>query len=176
MEYNLEQIALLVEIIGGVAIIISLVFVGLQLKESAKATRSATAATTVSEITSWYSNLGNSEQGSKVFYNFITIPESLTPEEQYQAIMNAHGIVLSWQNSFYLVREGTLDEGVHKSLVEIINGIKNSPGFIIFWKSRKSIFLQEFQEYVEKIMESDKSNSENLYRHEEEERTNANNV
>ena len=60
MEYNLEYIALFVEIIGGIAIIISLVFVGLQLKESAKATRSSTAATTVSELTSWYSNLGNS--------------------------------------------------------------------------------------------------------------------
>ncbi len=124
MEYNLEQIALLVEIIGGVAIFISLVFVGLQLKESAKATRSATAATTVSEITSWYSNLGNSEQGSKVFYKFMTEPESLTPEERYQAIMNGHGIVLSWQNSFYLVKEGTLDKDVHNSLIEIINGVK----------------------------------------------------
>lgn len=61
MESNLEKIALLLEIIGGIAIIVSLIFVGMQLKESSKATRSATAATTASEITSWYSSLGNSE-------------------------------------------------------------------------------------------------------------------
>ena len=164
MEYSLEQIALLVEIIGGVAIIISLFFVGLQLKESAKATRSATAATTVSEITSWYSNLGNCEQGSKVFYNFLTNPESLTSEERYQAIMNVHGIWLLWQNSFYLVKKGTLDKGIHKSLVEIINGVKNSPGFHVFWESCKSIFLKEFQEYVEKILESDTASSMDFIR------------
>ena len=163
MEFNLEQVALIVEIIGGIVIIISLLFVGLQLKESAKATRSATAVTTVSELTSWYSNLGNSEQGSYVFWNFMTNPDSITPVERFQAIMNLHGILLTWQNSYYLVKEGTLDKRVQESLLEIINGVKNNPGFQIFWKSRKAIFLKEFQEYVEEIMATDKTNSEGIY-------------
>ncbi|WP_033959938.1 hypothetical protein [Psychroserpens jangbogonensis] len=163
MEYNLEQTALIVEIIGGIVIIISLLFVGLQLKESAKATRSATAVTTVSELTSWYSNLGNSEQGSYVFWNFMTNPDSITPVERFQAIMNLHGILLTWQNSYYLVKEGTLDKRVQESLLEIINGVKNNPGFQVFWQSRKAIFLKEFQEYVEEIMATDKTNSEGIY-------------
>ena len=166
MEFNLEQIALLVEIIGGIAIIISLIFVGLQLKESSKATRSATAATTVSELTSWYSNLGNSEQGSYVFWNFMTNPESITSVERFQAIMNLHGILLTWQNSYYLVKEGTLDKRVHESLLEIINGVKNNPGFHIFWEARKSIFLKEFQKYVEELMATDKLNSIGVYQSE----------
>jgi len=163
MEYNLEKIALIIQIIGESAIIISLIFVGLQLKESAKATRSATAVTTVSELTSWYSNLGNSEQGSYVFWNFMTNPDSITPVERFQAIMNLHGILLTWQNSYYLVKEGTLDKRVQESLLEIINGVKNNPGFQIFWQSRKAIFLKEFQEYVEEIMATDKTNSEGIY-------------
>jgi len=175
MEFNLEQIALIVNIIGGGAIIISLIFVGLQLKESSKATRSASAATTVSELTAWYSNLGNSEQGSYVFWNFMTTPQSLTPEQRFQAIMNIHGIMLTWQNSFYLVKEGTLDKRVHESLLEIVNGVKNNPGFQIFWEARKSIFLKEFQEYVEEIMASDKLNSIGVYQSMKE-TTNGNNV
>jgi hypothetical protein len=163
MEFNLEQVALIIEIIGGIVIIVSLIFVGLQLKESAKATRSATAVTTVSELTSWYSNLGNSEQGSYVFWNFMTNPDSITPVERFQAIMNLHGILLTWQNSYYLVKEGTLDKRVQESLLEIINGVKNNPGFQIFWQSRKAIFLKEFQEYVEEIMATDKTNSEGIY-------------
>lgn len=163
MEYNLENIALIIQIIGELAIIISLLFVGLQLRESAKATRSATAVTTVSELTSWYSNLGNSQQGSYVFWNFMTNPNSITPVERFQAIMNLHGILLTWQNSYYLVKEGTLDKRVQESLLEIINGVKNNPGFQIFWQSRKAIFLKEFQEYVEEIMATDKTNSEGIY-------------
>lgn len=175
MEFNLEQIALLLEIIGGIAIIISLIFVGKQLKESSKATRSATAATTASEITSWYSNLGNSEQGSYVFWNFMTNPESLTPEQRFQAIINIHGIMVTWQNSYYLLKEGTLDKRVHESLLEIVNGVKNNPGFHIFWEERKLIFLKEFQDYVEGIMASDKLNSVGVYQSEIE-KTNTDNV
>ena len=93
----------------------------------------------------------------------MTDPESITAVQRFQAIMNLHGILLTWQNSYYLVKEGTLDKNVHESLLEIINGVKNNPGFHIFWEARKSIFLKEFQEYVEEIMSSDKLNSIGVY-------------
>ena len=163
MKYSLKKIALITEIIGGIAIIISLLFVGLQFKESAKATRSATAAATVSEATTWYSNIGNSEHGSYVFWNFMATPDSLSQEERFQAVMNIHGAMLMLQNSYYLAQEGTLDQEIHKSLIEIINGIKNSPGFKVFWKARKSIFLKDFQDYIESIIVSEKINSEGIY-------------
>lgn len=163
MEYNLENIALIIEIIGGIAIVISLIFVGLQFKENAKATRSATALATVSEMASWYSNIGNSEQGSYIYWNFLKNPDSLKPEEKFQAIMNIHGAMITFQNSYYLVKEGTLDHEIQQSLLEIINGIKKSPGFIVFWKARKSIFLKGFQEYVEDIIKSEKVTSEGVF-------------
>lgn len=163
MKYNLKKIALFAEIFGGIAILISLIFVGIQFKENTKATRSATALATVSEMTSWYSNIGNSERGSYIFWNFLSNPDSLKPEERFQAIMNIHGAMLAFQNSYYLVKEGTLDQEIQQSLLEIINGIKRTPGFIVFWKSRKSIFLKEFQNYVEEIMASEKVTSEGVY-------------
>ncbi len=163
MKYNLKKIALITEIIGGIAIVISLLFVGMQFKENATATRSATAAATVSNLTSWYSNIGNSEQGSYIFWNFLSNPDSLKPEERFQAIMNIHGAMLTFQNSYYLAKEGTLDQEIQQSLVEIINGIKKTPGFTVFWKARKSIFLKDFQEYVDEIIESEKVTSKGVY-------------
>lgn len=163
MKYKLKKIALITEIIGGIAIVISLLFVGLQFKENAKATKSATALAAVSELTSWYRDTGNSKQGSNVFWNYMSSPDSLQPEERFQAIMSIHSAMLAFQNSYYLVKEGTLDAEVHESLIEIINGIKKSPGFIEFWKIRKSIFRKDFQEYVDEIIRSDKINSKGLY-------------
>ena len=114
-------------------------------------------------MTSWYSNIGNSERGSYIFWNFLSNPDSLKPEERFQAIMNIHGAMLAFQNSYYLVKEGTLDQEIQQSLLEIINGIKKTPGFLVFWKARKSIFLKEFQEYVEEIIASEKVTSEGVY-------------
>ena len=163
MKYNLKKTALIIEIIGGIAIIISLIFVGIQLRESSKATRSATAASTVSEVTSFYSNLGNSTEGSRIFYEFMIRPDSLSATERFQAMMNSHGVMLTIQNSYYLVEEGTLDEKIKESLVASIIAVKDNPGFKLYWKTRKDLFFPEFQIYVEKIMNSDKKYSRELY-------------
>ena len=125
MKYSLKKTALIIEIIGGISIIISLLFVGIQLRESSKATRSATAASTVSEVTSFYSNLGNNTEGSHIFYEFMMRPDSLSPSERFQAVMNSHGIMLTIQNSYYLVEEGTLDEKIKESLVASIYAVKD---------------------------------------------------
>ena len=67
----------------------------------------------------------------------MTNPGSIKPVERFQAIMDLHGILLTWQNSYYLGKEGRLDKRVHESLLEIVNGVKNNPGFHIFWEARK---------------------------------------
>jgi len=163
MKYNLKKTALLIEMIGGIAIIISLLFVGIQVRESSKATRSATAASTVSQVTSFYSDLGNNTEGSRIFYEFQMRPDSLNETELFQAMMNAHGIMLTIQNSYYLVEEGTLDEKIKQSLVASIIAVKDNPGFRLFWKTRKDLFFPEFQIYVEEIIKSDKKYSRELY-------------
>ena len=165
MKYSLKKTALIIEIIGGISIIISLLFVGIQLRESSKATRSATAASTVSEVTSFYSNLGNNTEGSRIFYEFMMRPDSLSPSERFQAVMNSHGIMLTIQNSYYLVEEGTLDEKIKESLVASIYAVKDNPGFRFFWNTRKELFFEEFQNYVDNIvMNADKKYSKELYK------------
>jgi hypothetical protein len=163
MKYDLKKTALVIEIIGGISIIISLLFVGIQLRESSKSTRSATAAATVSEVSAFYSNLGNNTEGSRIFYEFLMRPDSLSPNTLFQGIMNLHGGMLVVQNSYYLVEEGTLDSRIKDTLFGSIYAIKETPGFKLYWKSRKDFFYMDFQMYVEEIIKSNKSYLDNLY-------------
>jgi precorrin-2 methylase len=90
-------------------------------------------------------------------------PDSLNETELFQAMMNSHGIMLTIQNSYYLVEEGTLDEKIKQSLVASIIAVKDNPGFKLFWKTRKDLFFPEFQIYVEELIKSDKKYSRELY-------------
>ena len=164
MKYNLKKIALITEIVGGIAIVISLIFVGVQFRENTKATRSATAAATVATMTSWYSNIGNNLESATEFWKFMAEPDSFSQQERYPHIMNMHGLWLSFQNSYYLAKEGTLDNRIHESLTEVLIATKNQPGFLLYWESRKSIFFPEFQDYVENIMKSGRVVSEGVYK------------
>ena len=79
---KLEKWALMSEIVGAGAIVISLIFVGVQLQANASATKSATASAASAATSSWYIAMGTSEQASALFFNFMNAPDLLTPEER----------------------------------------------------------------------------------------------
>ncbi len=152
MKFRLKELALLAEILGGIAILISLTFVGMQFKENAKATRSANASATIATLADWYNDIGNNSESSELFYNFMADPDVLTPQQRFQAVMHLHGLFVIFQNSFYLTKEGTLDSEMQNSLTSVILGGKDQPGFRFYWEKRKSYFYNEFRDYVEDLI------------------------
>ncbi len=160
----LEQLANIAEVIGVIVVAITLIFLTVQMRQNTRATRSATANESVSTVTAWYREIGNSEQSSTLFYNANADPESQTPEEWLQFVLNLHGLFLAFQNGFYLAREGTLDDRITQSITAAIVGVKDQPGFQLYWRQRKAIFFLEFQDYVETIMSSDHRVSEGIYK------------
>ena len=164
MENRLQKISIVTDIVGAVAIVISLIFVGIQFTENTKATKSATAASTVATISSWYSEMGNNEQSSSLFLNFMADPESLTSEERFQVIISLHGLFLTFQNSYYLSQQGTLDSHIQESITKAAVGVKDQPGFRLFWKLRRELFFPEFQKHIDEIVDTDIDISEGMYK------------
>ncbi|MCA6074892.1 hypothetical protein [Fulvivirga sedimenti] len=164
MENRLQKISIVTEVVGAVAIVISLIFVGIQFTENTKATKSATAASTVATISSWYTEMGNNQQSSSLFYNFMANPDSLTSEERFQVIISLHGLFLTFQNSFYLSQQGTLDSHIEESITKAAVGVKDQPGFRLFWKLRRELFFPEFQKHIDDIVNTEIDISEGLYK------------
>ena len=164
MKYTLKKIALITEIIGGIAILISLIFVGVQFRENTIATKSATANAANAITVSWYTETGNSAQSSQLLWDYIKDPESMTTSaEKFQATILMHGLILSFQNNYYLANEGTLDKNVQKSLTTSISAIKNQPGWQEYWKNRESHFFVEFRDYMNSILTSEFEVDEGIY-------------
>ena len=163
MKIQLDRLAQMAEIFGGLAILISLLFVGIQLKENTEATRSSTATSTIGTMTDWYVTMGTDAEASRSFWKFLAEPDSMLPEERLQHIYNLHGLLLTFQNSYYLSLEGTLDQRIPESLNQVLIGVKDQPGFHLYWNARKSIFFQEYREYVDEILKSEVNISESVY-------------
>jgi hypothetical protein len=164
MKYTLKKIALYAEIFGGIAIVVSLIFVGIQFRENTKATKSSTANATNAMAVAWYSETGNSAQSSHLLWNYLKDPKSITSNaEKYQVTLLLHGLMLSFQNSYYLAAEGTLDQNVLGSLTASLIAVKNQPGFQEYWDNRKSLFFEEFRDYVTSILTSDSEVTEGIY-------------
>jgi hypothetical protein len=83
------------ELIGGVAIIVSLIYVGVQVKHSAKATRSAAANDASVSMQTWYLEMGSNRQASDLWLNAMRSPEPLSTHDERIPVpdVNAFGFL-----------------------------------------------------------------------------------
>ena len=160
---RLQKWALIAEVAGGVAIIISLVFVGIQLGDNTRATRSAMAMEANATSFSWYLRMGSDPNTSGLFYRFMTDFDSLTQEEKFQMVMYQHAVILSFQNRFYLVNEGTLDAETLHTIMEVMVILKDRPGWQYYWANRRALFLPEFRAFMDELIKDDREISQSLF-------------
>jgi hypothetical protein len=160
---ELQQLANIAEIFGMVVVAITLIFLTVQMRENTRATRSANSSTATELTATWYYHISNNPQSSALFWHYLDNPDALTAEERFQAILSLHGLFLSFQNSFYLSCQGTLDADIRQSLTEVVVAVKHTPGIRHFWKARKKIFFKEFQEYIDGVLAAEHSVAESLY-------------
>ena len=137
------------------------------------AKRSATANATNAMIVAWYTESGNSEQSSQLMWNYLKDPESVeTSAEKFQATILLHGLILAFQNSYYLEKQGTLDHNMQESLTAAIRAVKEEPGWQEYWENRKSLFFVEFRQYINNIMIRDSEVKRGIYDNPKDEKIN----
>ena len=171
MKLRLKDIASIAEVIGAFAIIISLIYVGVQVNDSTRAVRSATANETAAAISSWYAEVGVDQHASQVIVDGFANPETLSREETAQFIYLMHGLFLQYQAAYYLSQEGTLDEELRESVTNTILGVRDLPGMRLYWTQRGKLFKPSFREHVDNLLRSGITNTdlEQLYRTRESE-------
>ena len=168
MKHIFSVWANVADMVGAVAIIVSLIYVSIQVRDNTNAIKSAATNDAATAVQEWYMVLGSSEQTSKIFYNGMTKPESLTNEQMFQFMMIAHAGMLGFQNAFELAEQGTLDPEIRDSITNTLAGTKDLPGYKIYWQQRGSQFNPQFREFIEDLNARPTPTSAKIYQAEEE--------
>ena len=163
-SFTLEQTSYLAEIFGLIAVVISLIYLGMQIKQNTQAIRSTAAYEATQSLSDWYIAIGNNRQSLDTWLGGIPGLDKLKGNDKFQFMILMQAAFLSFQNTFYLAYEQTLNEEIKYSLTSSISIVKDTQGFKDFWEQRRSTFMKEFREYVEKeVLVRDHSNAAKLY-------------
>jgi len=164
MKLKLSELASFAEIVGAFAVVISLVYVGAQVSDSAGAVRSAAANDANVAVQNWYMQIGSDTQSSEHSYNSLTSEEALSNQEEFQFLMMTHGVFLAFQNSYLLAEEGTIDVELRDGLTRVVLGIKETPGFRRYWRQRRGYLHSAFADYVDQLLKQEAEISMDIYR------------
>jgi len=164
---NLEDFASVADILSAVAVVVSLIYVGIQVNDSTSAIRSAAASDATKAMQSWYLEMGRNRQASDVWLNAMRSPEPLPANDEFQFLMSMHAAILGMQNSYLLSKEGTLDAEFREAVTTAIIAVKDLPGMDRYWRQRRGFFHIEFAKYVDGLLAQDAIETLDIYKRSE---------
>jgi hypothetical protein len=160
----LETAANYADVIGGIAVVVSLIYVGIKVNHSTSAIRSSAANDASVAVQSWYLEMGTNRQASDIWLNALTSQNPLETHDEFQFVMMMHAVLLGMQNSYLLTREGTLDNEFCEAITTAIVGVKDLPGMDRYWSQRRGYFHSEFADYVDDLLLQDSIETHDMYK------------
>lgn len=148
---TLEQVFFVSQSVAAVGVVASLIFVGLQVRSSAKAVRSATAQAVHENFASWYLALtGNPGALAVVLKGFGSL-DALSAAERAQFNCLFLAFTSHSQNAFHQWRQGHLANDLWTCWEALLMNMVHSSGGMAFWRERSYVFAQDFRDEVEVI-------------------------
>lgn len=149
---NWQAIGAFSEIIGAGAVVVTLIYLAIQVRESTKASRSAAVTDATSGIQAWYQELGTNAENAALFLDGMNDPEALSSLRRFQFLMLIHSVFLGFQRSYFLSKAGTLDVGLRDSIGTAIQAVNQQPGIHYYWHQRRIFFQPEFAAWIESLL------------------------
>ncbi len=146
---SLGDLANLGQIIGAIAVVISLFYVAYQIRQNTNAVRSATAQAVHEHFAKWYHLLAADGDLSQIVANGLLDYSSLSDQEKARFIATFMAFLSYSQNAFLKWREGLLASPLWMGWELLIMNLICAPGGRMFWKERSYLLGEEFRQYVE---------------------------
>ncbi len=145
---TLEQYANLFEIVGGAIVVITLIFLVIQLRQNTRAVRSATVLGSHNTTLTIYGMLVEDSM-IEVLVKGMPRPAELTPVEKAKFHAFWTATLQNYQQTFFQIRAGTYEKSLYEGWWQVLRDNFLSPGFELHWEQRKFILSREFQTFVE---------------------------
>jgi hypothetical protein len=148
---NWEAIGSIAEVVGALAVLITLVYLAIQTRDNVKVMRSRAIWDAQVSFVEVNELLGNGGVVASVVYKAITEPENLTDQETYQLHRFCRGWFQRMEAQFALYKAGILDGEVWELRRGYAQGIVAKSPFKEWWEldKKNSMFTRAFIESMD---------------------------
>ena len=146
---SLNDLANMGQVIGAIAVVISLIYVALQIRQNTNAVRSATVQSVHEHFANWYHLIAADAELARIAPNGLRDYQSLSENERTRFIAAFMSFLSYSQNAFLKWRQGLLASSLWLGWEQVMMNFFGTPGGKAFWKERGYMFGDEFRRYIE---------------------------
>jgi hypothetical protein len=154
-EFTISELGSLGEFASALAVIASLIYVGIQIKQN---TNTARISTMQAHVDVWNDIVGNfcqSPELASIWRRGITDMSALNEVESVQFFAQTGLITRYYESSYLEWKEGVLDDRLWRGIKQTILDTISYSGYQQWWKIRRHWFYAEFREFIDEVIESD---------------------
>ena len=160
---NWEAVGAVGEILGAIAVLVTLIYLATQIKQHTLATRAVTNSAYAEAAREFNMAIANSPELARAFANWPENPADATPEDQVMILSVWRALFQMWANGYRQYRDGAIDPAIMTALRKEIStysmGASDDPALIsrarmleFAWSVERFIFEPSFQQFVDDLL------------------------
>jgi len=146
---TLEHLASIAEIVSSIAVVISLVYLAVQIRSNTEAERSATNQAIVSDFGALNNTMASTPELSYLFVEAMENYHQLSPDQKARISQMFFQCFRFFENMFYQHKKGYLDEEVWIGWKRLMLTYWSRPGFRTWWEHRRDVYSESFVIFLE---------------------------
>jgi len=146
---NWEVVGAISDVLAAIAVIVTLGYVAVQIRQNTSALRSAATQGTHDQSAAQYDLLASDPELSDIFVRGLEAPDTLNRIETGRFYAFLLGVIFRFQNWHLQTQSQALDKEHIESWARVLRQISGMPGFQRFWEDRRHIFTPTLVAYLE---------------------------
>jgi hypothetical protein len=148
---SLSDLASIGSLVGGVAVVVSLLFVGFQLRQNTLAVRAETSQSHAENWSQITTPITEYADFARIWRRGLDGLAALTEDERTRFVAFSSGVFRFFEASRLQWRHGHLDAEHWQNVDAFLRDIANQPGIADFWSMRRHLHSTEFRAWFESL-------------------------
>ncbi len=146
---NWEAIGAIAELLGALGVVVTLIYLAIQIRQNTISTRTSSYQAAVAAGTEWSRGVGLDADASRIISSGSIDLLSLPAEEQARFGMLMSSLFRNFENIFYQHKQGALDDVVWSGWSWRMRSTFAVPGVRVWWQDNRSGYAEDFATYLE---------------------------
>ena len=156
---NWEAIGAVGEILGALAVLLSLLYLAVQIRQNTASIKSSTFQNAISSISQVSLGIATDDDSSRIAQaTFEGEIGDLTERDRFRVGLLLTGLFRNYENFWFQYESGVMEEHVWRGVRSAMLGYYRLPNVQNWWNQRSSIFSPKFVEFLATLDEMERAN------------------
>ena len=151
---NWEAISAIGQVVGALAVVISLIYLAREVRSNARETRRAAMRSMLDALTRLARDTTNNADLAELRNRGFRDFESLEDTDRARFSSNMHSTFRIAEDLYYQHSDGHLDPHRWRGLETLLRDVNKAPGVQAWWRSHSQYFSEKFVKFVDQMQQT----------------------